>query len=191
MQYDSAQSVRWKFADGNQRRFGNPVCGVRSHENTPAHEVKKWTNVGEFVHPFAIFDGQNEYCYVVDFVQESIGPLSWYLGVAPERGQAFGNKARQSLAELCFRKQARAEIVGIDRYNRWVSLVSCDGIDDVNLELVQRGFAWRYPEYSRDPAFSDAERDAREQGRGLWVDPAPMEPWVWRKLKRSQSATSK
>ncbi|MER2512539.1 MAG: SOS response-associated peptidase family protein [Nitrosomonas ureae] len=98
--------------------FGNPVCGVRSHENTPAHEVKKWTNVGEFVHPFATFDGQNEYCYVVDFVQESISPLSWYLGVAPEKRQPFGNVSRMYLGKLVHLRTVTVETNKRDRYQR-------------------------------------------------------------------------
>ena len=31
------------------------------------------------------------------------------------------------------------------------------------------------------------EKDARDAKKGLWVDPAPIPPWVYRKAKRGQS----
>lgn len=200
MQYDSAQSVRWKFADGNQRRFGNPVCGVRSHENTPAHEVKKWTNVGEFVHPFAIFDGQNEYCYVVDFVQESIGPLSWYLGVAPEKAQSFGQRSKENLSRLVFDRNVTVEWRKKDRYGRTVGKVmvaeascresNCPKVLDAGHAQIVAGMAWWYRQYAKEQELGDAnryeqsEQEARTRRIGLWTDPQPTPPWEWRKERK-------
>jgi hypothetical protein len=31
------------------------------------------------------------------------------------------------------------------------------------------------------------EKDAREAKKGLWVDPVPIPPWVYRKARRGQS----
>ena len=31
------------------------------------------------------------------------------------------------------------------------------------------------------------EREAREAKRGLWVDPRPVPPWVYRKARRGQA----
>ncbi len=44
--------------------------------------------------------------------------------------------------------------------------------------MVRAGMAWRFDKYSKDGAFQTAQEEAR---RGLWVDPAPVAPWEWRK----------
>ena len=52
---------------------------------------------------------------------------------APEKAQPFGQHSRQSLAELCFRKDARVIEHGRDRYGRAIGTVMIDGLD-VNAE---------------------------------------------------------
>lgn len=101
---------------------------------------------------------------------------------APERAQAFGNRSRQSLSDLCFSKDARYEVQDKDRYGRLVATVYCDDIN-VNRKQVELGFAWVYPKYNKDyliPALQDQAFSAR---RGLWADPHPIPPWEWRKQK--------
>lgn len=95
-------------------------------------------------------------------------------------GQPYGQRARQSLAELCYRKPAtiRGPLTQ-DRYGRTVARVICDGID-ANAEQVRRGFAWFYRAYGRDRTLAAIEADARADRRGLWADPNPVPPWDWR-----------
>ncbi len=38
----------------------------------------------------------------------------------PEKGQPFGNKAKQALAEMVFGKQVKVIVVDVDRYGRTV-----------------------------------------------------------------------
>jgi micrococcal nuclease len=59
---------------------------------------------------------------------------------APEKGQAFGNRARQHLAEVCFKKQAVVKPQTRDRCGRNVARIECDG-GDVNAEKVRAGVA--------------------------------------------------
>lgn len=99
---------------------------------------------------------------------------------APEKAQAFGQKSKQSLSDLCFRKAAVADVVDVDKYRRFVARVKCDGIY-ANREQVRRGFAWRHVRYAKEPSIAEAESEAKGQGRGLWSDPAAVAPWVWRK----------
>lgn len=103
---------------------------------------------------------------------------------APEKKQPFGERSRQSLADLCFGKSARVAVRDIDRYGRVVGRVACEGVD-ANAEQVRRGLAWVYRKYSNDPELLALEAQAREGRRGLWRDPAPTEPWIWRKIKRA------
>jgi endonuclease YncB( thermonuclease family) len=60
---------------------------------------------------------------------------------APERSQAFGKRSTESLIELCANKMARVEWNNIDRYNRILGRVWCDGMD-ANKEQIRRGMAW-------------------------------------------------
>lgn len=99
---------------------------------------------------------------------------------APEKTQPFGNRSRQSLAELCFQQQARISPISTDRYGRTVARVSCRGAD-ANLHQVATGMAWAYTKYLTDPAIKRAEEDAQGARRGLWQDAAPTAPWEWRK----------
>ena len=48
---------------------------------------------------------------------------------APELGQPFGSRARQSLSGLCFGKVATLDVRGRDRYNRTLARVTCAGTE--------------------------------------------------------------
>ena len=48
---------------------------------------------------------------------------------APELRQAFGQRSKQSLADLCFQESAKVEQTARDRYGRSVGKVECAGKD--------------------------------------------------------------
>ena len=100
---------------------------------------------------------------------------------APELKQPFGTRSRQSLAELCFGKEASLDVRGRDRYKRTLAIVTCAGTD-ANVEQVRRGFAWTYTRFARaDSPLNAIENEARSAHRGLWADPAAVAPWDWRR----------
>lgn len=99
---------------------------------------------------------------------------------APEKAQAFGNKSKQSLSELCFDKTATLADKEKDRYGRTLASVTCDGID-ANAEQVRQGMAWVYRKYApKDSLLYVLEDEAKAAKRGLWADPEPVPPWEWR-----------
>jgi endonuclease YncB( thermonuclease family) len=98
---------------------------------------------------------------------------------APERGQPFGNVARERLAELTMGKAVAVDVEDRDRYGRTVARLEADGLD-VCRQLVADGLAWHYTRYSKDAGLAAAEAAARAARRGLWRDPAPVPPWEWR-----------
>jgi hypothetical protein len=58
----------------------------------------------------------------------------------------------------------------------------------LNQEHVTRGWCWWYRRYPPgDTVLEGLENDAREAKKGLWADPAPIPPWVYRKARRGQS----
>lgn len=99
---------------------------------------------------------------------------------APEKAQAFGNRSKQSLSDMCFDKEAQILEKGKDRYGRTLGRVSCDGID-ANAEQVRRGMAWVYDNYVTDHALYQLQNEAKAASRGLWSDPDPVPPWDWRR----------
>ena len=106
---------------------------------------------------------------------------------APERKQAFGNRSRQSLSQLVFSKIVTVKTKKRDRYGRVLGKILINGTD-VNKEQIRRGMAWHG--YLRDQTATDrtayavVEKNARKEQRGLWVNPDPLPPWKWRKLKK-------
>jgi micrococcal nuclease len=98
---------------------------------------------------------------------------------APERGQPFGNVARERLAALTQGQAVKVHVEDRDRYGRTVARLEVGGLD-VCRQLVADGLAWHYTRYSDDADLAAVEREARAAARGLWHDPAPVAPWDWR-----------
>lgn len=102
---------------------------------------------------------------------------------APESGQAYGQRSKQSLAGLCYQQQAAIKPVTKDRYGRTVARVQCQG-QDASAYQVGAGMAWVFVKYSTDPSLTPIEAAAMAAGVGLWADPQPVAPWAWRQAKR-------
>lgn len=102
---------------------------------------------------------------------------------APEKAQPFGNRSRQSPAELCFQQLATIRPISTDKYGRTVARVECRGTD-ANLHQVATGMAWAYTKYLTDPAIKRAEDAAHARSLGLWSDFTPAAPWDWRAKNR-------
>lgn len=99
---------------------------------------------------------------------------------APESRQAFGQKSRQNLAQLCFRQRATLQPVDKDTYGRTVANVRCAGTD-VAAAQVRAGLAWVYTPYAAGyPQLEPLQRRARADGTGLWSQKRPLPPWDYR-----------
>lgn len=115
---------------------------------------------------------------------------------APEKAQAFGNIAKQRMAEMVFSKDVRVDGRKKDKYGRtigriWVASTECKASDcpktlDAGMALVTMGLAWHYKQYAKEQPdeereqYSFAEFEARSKKVGLWSDPKPIPPWEWR-----------
>jgi micrococcal nuclease len=98
----------------------------------------------------------------------------------PERGQAFGARARELTSSLAYRKQVTVQVKGIDQHQRILGVVTLGNGMNLNQELVRSGYAWRYL-YSKDEELAALEAEARIGRRGLWVDSRPVAPWDYRR----------
>jgi len=102
---------------------------------------------------------------------------------APEKGQPYGRRAKQFLSDLVAGKTVTVHSLKIDKHRRTVADVMLPEGSTVNKELVRAGFAWWYRQYSKDTAIEQLEREARNAKRGLWAEPSPVPPWVYRHPK--------
>jgi len=100
---------------------------------------------------------------------------------APELDQEFGEESRGVLEALVKDRMLKVEETGRDDYGRTVAAVVRDDGLDIGHELVGRGMAWYYPQYSDSATLDEAERKARERRKGLWAsEKNPVAPWEYR-----------
>jgi endonuclease YncB( thermonuclease family) len=104
---------------------------------------------------------------------------------APERRQAYSQRARQFTAALAYGRTVTVRVAGRDRYARILGDVILPDGRSLNQELVRAGFAWWFRKYSRDPRLARLEEEAREGRRGLWADRVPEAPWEFRSRRGS------
>ena len=101
----------------------------------------------------------------------------------PEKGQAFGQKAKQATSSLLFGKDVRIESHGRDKHRRTLGTVF-NGDLNVNQELVREGWCWWFRKFvPKDKKLKQLEQEAKEAKKGLWTDPNPVPPWLYRRLE--------
>jgi len=100
---------------------------------------------------------------------------------APEIGQPYGEESRRALDNLVYGRVVTVVVVTTDKYGRTIGQVFLDRYA-MNYEMVRIGLAWRYDQYSQDPALGQAQQAARANRWGLWRDSHPTPPWVWRRI---------
>jgi endonuclease YncB( thermonuclease family) len=124
-----------------------------------------------------IFDGDTLKILDGDQVQHRI---RLYGIDAPEKGQAFGTKAQEALAEKVHKKTVRVVLKEMDQYGRIIGDVYL-GDRNINLEMVLEGWAWWYRRYApNSKPLEQAEAEARKARRGLWHDKNPELPFEYR-----------
>lgn len=101
---------------------------------------------------------------------------------APEKKQAFGNKSKDNLAKYIAGKTVTVQYQKEDKYKRILGTIYYNN-SDINLQQVKDGYAWVYKKYSKNQDYYNAEKVARENKKGLWIDKNPIDPWEFRKIK--------
>lgn len=110
---------------------------------------------------------------------------------APEKSQAFGSDAKQTLSNYIYKKVVTVEYKKYDKYKRIVGKVTLDG-HDICLQMIHDGMAWHYIEFEREQSKTDrefyreAEDSAKEIKVGLWQDNTSIKPSKFRSLQKHQ-----
>jgi endonuclease YncB( thermonuclease family) len=103
----------------------------------------------------------------------------------PEKGQAYGQKAKHAASDLAFGKDVTIQTHGRDKYKRTIGEVILPDGMSLNQKLVKQGWCWWYRKYAPgNTVLEGLEDEAREARRGMWADPHPVPPWEWRKRSR-------
>ena len=105
---------------------------------------------------------------------------------APEKSQAFGQAARGFTSQMVEGRVIDYTPIDTDRYGRTVAIVMI-GTQCLQEQLIFQGYAWVYPQYCKErfcQAWTTLQGISAGNRVGLWIDPAPVQPWVWRKQAR-------
>lgn len=103
-------------------------------------------------------------------------------------GQPYGDEAAKELKRLILGQTVEVTTTGAKTYNREVCIIKKDG-QNINLEMVNLGYAWAYKQYLERPYASEyieAENEARNKKLGLWKQANPQPPWEFRKSLRGR-----
>ena len=103
----------------------------------------------------------------------------------PEKGQAYGEKAKQATSALVFGKDVMLQTFGKDQRGHTIADVRLLDGTHVNHTLVKDGWCWWYRKYApKNRELERLEKNAREAKKGLWAAPVQVPPWEWRKRTR-------
>ena len=84
---------------------------------------------------------------------------------APEAGQPYGEASTKALHDQVWGKTVQILVQGKSEDERILGVVFSNGC--VNTRLVREGWVWHYQKHSSSKALAEAERVAREEGRGV------------------------
>lgn len=102
---------------------------------------------------------------------------------APEKGQAYSKQSRQALNKLIYKQKVTLKNTSKDKYGRTLATVYSGSLN-VNLTMIENGYAWHYKRYSHNPQYAAAQQHAQQHRRGLWSDKGRIiQPEDWRKKR--------
>lgn len=108
---------------------------------------------------------------------------------APEIKQAFGIRARNYLQTLILHRNISIQTIDTDRYGRKLAIIYL-GKENINLQMVRKGYAWVFKEYTpnnpQNSAYYEAEQLAKQEKLGLWQDKRPIYPQTYRKQQEKK-----
>lgn len=138
--------------------------------------AKSYTLTGK---AYRVLDGDT---FVLLDAEKNLNTIRIWGIDCPERRQSFGDKATLFLSSLVVGKPVTVTVKSKDQYGRLVGQVFHEG-SDIGLAMVRMGFAWHYVAITKNRALAAAQLEAKKQQLGLWSEPKPTPPWVFRKPK--------
>ena len=105
------------------------------------------------------------------------------LGIdCPEYPQPYGEEAAKIVQKLCLHDTVLVFTSKRDRYGRELCTIRLNDGTELNRRLLSLGLAWWFSRYSpKNKEYKALEETARSKRVGLWSQPDPMAPWIYRK----------
>jgi len=103
----------------------------------------------------------------------------------PEEKQPFSHEAQQFTAEMVFGKSIEVEQIREDKQGRIVAIVAIER-RLLNEEIVKAGLGWVYSRSCNWPiceTWKALQLRAKLDKQGLWSEPGPTAPWVFRRKR--------
>lgn len=102
------------------------------------------------------------------------------LGIdAPELKQTYGEEAKKYLSQLILNKDIEVKEDKLDKYNRVVGEIFL-GEKNINIEMLKTGNAWCLRSQKDVVQYTDAQKNAKREKKGLWKEENPKSPWKFR-----------
>ena len=104
----------------------------------------------------------------------------------PEKKQAYGIAAKDFTDKFVLGKMVDVSTVDIDKYGRTVGIVML-GTQCLQEQLLLSGYAWVYSNYCKKnfcKSWKSLQSISEGNKIGLWIDPVPVQPWEWRRIRR-------
>lgn len=158
--------------------FALGLIGIASIVSAQARPASTYT-----AHVVRIIDGDT--IYVRDITGET-HRIRLAMIDAPEREQPFGTEATKKLSELLRQGTVRLKVKCIDKYNREVAFVYCEG-KDVSAEMLKEGMALHYHmNFDKCEIYDKFEAAAKRCHKGLWSQEKIEKPWDFRRKHKAQ-----
>lgn len=157
--------------------MSEPAQNTTQQENLPSSESVKSSPATQ--NKIAV-PGEITVVSVVDgdTLKVSSGEVVRLIGIdSPETKAPYYMEAKNKLTELTLNKKVGLEkdISKVDRYGRLLRYIYVGDLF-INLEMIKQGYATAYtypPDVKYSKEFVAAEKDARNNKRGLWSSSAP------------------
>ncbi|GKS60034.1 endonuclease [Nitrospira sp.] len=101
----------------------------------------------------------------------------------PELRQPYGKQAKRAVRAMVSGRTVSVKTYGKSTRGPVLADMIIERGRSVAYILLEEGLAWRTTSGSSDEALEAAEVEARYAKRGLWSDPNPVAPWVYRASK--------
>ena len=99
----------------------------------------------------------------------------------------IGTEATKKLSELLRQGAVRLKVKCIDKYNREVAFVYCEG-KDVSAEMLKEGMALHYHmNFDNCEIYDKFEAAAKRCHKGLWSQEKIEKPWDFRRKHRKEN----
>ena len=98
---------------------------------------------------------------------------------APEAEQPYGLESKELLSTLVAGKNLTIEIVAQTTAGELIGRADVDGLD-VAHEILAAGAAWHDTANNEDEELLLTFMKARSARKGLWANPSPVSPQIWR-----------